>query len=150
MLLEQPTLVQLELEFTALFEGGKLAKLTLLPCGEQSGRSVVTSFIFRGTTYMVGETYEVDTDIGTIYMTDNNVKVEFVEEDFSELNEELLLRMAKNLGCSPNQVKETVMPPAAPTPKKRGGRRKKAETPKVETPKVEEPKEEVETTESDE
>ena len=99
---------------------------------------------------MVGETYEVDTDIGTIYMTDNNVKVEFVEEDFSELNEELLLRMAKNLGCSPNQVKETVMPPAAPTPKKRGGRRKKAETPKVETPKVEKPKEEVETTESDE
>jgi len=148
-LLEQPTLVQLELEFTALFEGGKLAKLTLLPRAKQMGNPV-TSFIFRGTTYMAGETYEVDTDVAIMYMQDRNINVEFLEEDFSELDEELLLRMAKRLDCSPEKVKETVMPPAAPTPKKRGGRRKKAETPKVETPKVEEPKEEVETTESDE
>ena len=79
-------------------------------------------------------------------MKEPNFLVEFTEEDFKELNDELQERMAKRLSIEVKDVKKTVLPKKAVTTKVKetvsktlSGVKPKAVAPVVEEPIVEEP-----------
>ena len=86
-----------------------MAKVTLLPRDKQHGNPV-SSFVFQGITFVAGETQEVSNQIGVMYMSDPNLLVEFVENDFTNLEEELEERMAKRLNVPVKDIKKTVLP----------------------------------------
>lgn len=87
-----------------------MAKLTLLPKEHQEERTAVSSFTFQGMTFTAGETQEVNTQVGIMYMDNPNVKVEFTDNDFKELDEELLEEMGQRLSIEPNLVKSALLP----------------------------------------
>ena len=94
-----------------------LAKVTLLPRHKQQGPRPVSSFVFQGITFVAGETQEVSNQIGVMYMSDPNFLVEFVENDFTNLEEELEERMSKRLNVPVKDIRKTVLPKKAVTTK---------------------------------
>ena len=87
-----------------------MAKLTLLPKEHQEETTAVSSFTFQSMTFIAGETQEVNAQVAIMYMNDPNVQIEFIEEDFKDLEDELLEEMAGKLECDTTEVKIKVLP----------------------------------------
>ena len=88
-----------------------LAKVSLLPKEEQDEREAISSFVFQGITFVAGEpAQEVSTQIGVMYMKEPNFLVQFTDEDFKDLPEELLIEMGEKLNCDVKSVKTTLLP----------------------------------------
>ena len=117
-----------------------LAKVSLLPKEEQDEREAISSFVFQGITFVAGEpAQEVSTQIGVMYMKEPNFLVQFTDEDFKDLPEELLVEMGEKLNCDVKSVKTTLLPRKSVASKVKTTLTK----PKiVEEKKVEEPAEE--------
>lgn len=100
-----------------------MAKLTLLPRDEQEGARTVSSFVFQNIRFVAGVTQEVNAQVAVMYMSEPNFLVEFTDEDFKALPEELLTEMGEKLNVEPKAVKTALMP-------KKSVAKKAAEVPK--------------------
>ena len=100
-----------------------MAKLTLLPREQQEGIRTVSSFVFQNIRFVAGVTQEVNAQVAVMYMSEPNFLVEFTDEDFKDLPEELLTEMGEKLNVEPKAVKTALMP-------KKSVAKKAAEVPK--------------------
>ena len=113
-----------------------LAKATLLTPTTQVGGNFTT---LQGVLLVVGVETEISTKNGMMYMDSDNIKVEFDESDFKDMDDGLLENIAKKLKVEAKDVKAKVLPKKSVASKVKSTLTK----PKVvEEKKVEEPSEE--------
>jgi len=84
-----------------------LATLTLLePTHQNAGLFTA----LNGQIFEIDISQDISVKLGMLYMDASNIKIEFNEVDFKDIDEGILTNMALKLNCNVSEVKGRVLP----------------------------------------
>jgi cell division ATPase FtsA len=84
-----------------------LATLTLLePTHQNAGLFTA----LNGQIFEIDVSQDISVKLGMLYMDASNLKIEFNEADFKDIDEGILTNMALKLDCDVSEVKRRVLP----------------------------------------